>query len=530
MNDTSDGKTNVRPEIWISLFLVLSTLAVYWQIKDYGFVYDDNPYIVRNVHVRNGLTWEGVSWAFTSFYEANWHPLSWLSHMSDCQLYGMNPGRHHLTSLIFHIINTLLLFFILKKMTGAVWQSGFVAALFALHPLHAESVVWIAERKDMLSTFFWLLTMIAYVRYAERPFFGNYLSVLIWFICALMSKPMAVTLPCVLLLLDYWPLNRIRSGAGIIWEKIPLFLLSAISCIITFIAQKADGAVANLTALPIDFRLANASVSYLMYLWKMVCPFQLSIFYPIVLNIPLWQSVGALFCLGYISVLTVRKSEKYPFLLMGWLWYLGTLLPVIGLIQVGSQSMADRYTYVTFIGIFIMIAYGIPQIVSSRYYKAMGMAAAGIILMLAIRTWDQARYWEDGITLYEHAIRVTENNYLAHYNLGCELMSRDRTEEAIPHFSETIRINPAFSVAQYNLGKAYRNDPEKAIYHYSEYIAMEPGDAFAHNNLGVILVKQGKMSEAVRHFSIALGLSPNNAEIRNNLNKASSMLNTDKAK
>ncbi len=527
MNDTSDAKAKVRPEIWISLFLVLSTLAVYWQIKDYGFVYDDNPYIVRNAHVRNGLTWEDISWAFTSFYEANWHPLTWLSHMSDCQLYGMNPGRHHLTNLIFHIINTLLLFFILKKV-GALWQSASVAALFAIHPLHVESVAWIAERKDMLSTFFWLLTMIAYVRYAERPFFGNYLSVLICFICALISKPMAVTLPCVLLLLDYWPLNRIKSGAGIISEKIPLFFLSAISCIITFIAQRADGAVADLTALPIDFRLANASVSYVMYLWKTICPFRLSFFYPMSDNIPLWQSAGALLCLGFISVLTIRKSEKYPFLLAGWLWYLGTLLPVIGLIQVGSQSMADRYSYISLIGIFIIIAYGISHIIPFRYHKTMGMAAAGIMLMLAIRTWDQVRYWKDGITLYEHAISVTEKNYLAHYNLGCELMSMNKTEEAIPHLSETLRINPAFSLAHYNLGKAYRNNPEKAIYHYYKYIAIKPNDGFAHNNLGVLLAKQGKLSEAIRHFSIAFEMNPNDVQIRSNLNRTSSMLKRNK--
>lgn len=387
MNDTIANRNNrlkIRPDLLISLFLVMAILAVYLQVRNHDFInFDDDLYVTINPHVQAGLTLDSITWAFTSTRASNWHPLTWLSHMLDCQIYGMNPGQHHLTNVLFHILNTLLLFFVFMRMTKDLWQSGFVAALFALHPLHVESVVWLAERKDVLSTFFWMLTLWSYVRYVERSGLNRYLPVLFFFILGLMAKPMLVTLPFVLLLLDYWPLKRFRLGSsedgqdcrperfylGFIWEKIPLFLLSAGSSVITYMVQKSSGAVSTLAVIPVHVRIANAIVSYVSYIGKMIWPHNLTILYPYLKSIIYWQVVGAGLLLAVITVVVFRMMKTKPYVAVGWFWFLGTLVPVIGLVQVGLQAMADRYTYVPLIGLFIMVAWGVPDILGKWRYK-----------------------------------------------------------------------------------------------------------------------------------------------------------------
>lgn len=371
----------------VIMFLVVSAAGAYWGVKDNEFVnYDDDEYVTQNSHVQAGLTSEGIVWAFTTTHAANWHPLTWLSHMFDYQLFGPNPQGHHLTSLLLHILNSILLFLVLRRMTDALWQSAFVAVLFALHPLHVESVAWVAERKDILSTFFWILTMWAYVRYVERPGSTRYLMVALPLALGLMAKPMLVTLPFVLLLLDIWPLGRIdlseygdasrdkrdkRPRTGIVLmrlakEKIPLFALVAASCLVTFAAQRSGGAVQPMESLPFMDRVVNAIVSYFLYIEKMVWPTDMAFFYPYpVHTLPLWQPLGAGLLLLVITVLVIRTARRKPFLLVGWFWYLGTLIPVIGLVQVGGQAMADRYTYVPYIGLFMVVAWGVPASLGS---------------------------------------------------------------------------------------------------------------------------------------------------------------------
>ncbi|MBW2569478.1 MAG: glycosyltransferase family 39 protein [Deltaproteobacteria bacterium] len=356
-------------EIIICLFLIITTLAVYWQVTNHEFLnYDDDIYITKNHHVQAGLNLESAIWSFTSgtMVSNYWHPLTWLSHMLDFQLYGMNAGGHHMTSLLFHITNTLLLFFIFRRMTGNIWQSGCVAALFALHPLHVESVAWVAERKDVLSTFFWLLTMLAYCRYVEKPVLIRYFIVLLFFVLGLMSKPMLVTLPFVLLLMDYWPLGRIQLGQAIkegnvksqktsffhlVGEKIPFFLLTAVASVAAYITQQKGGALTCMDLMLLKIQIANALVSYVSYIGKMLWPGKLAVFYPHPGTLPIWESVVAGLLLISITAFVVIPRRRFPYLFVGWFWFIGTLVPVIGLVKVGSFAMADRYTYVPLIGL-----------------------------------------------------------------------------------------------------------------------------------------------------------------------------------
>jgi hypothetical protein len=418
-----------RHDILVCLFLAIAITAVYWQVGNHEFVnYDDDKYVYDNQYVKSGLTSEGIKWAFTATHASNWHPLTWLSHMADCQIYGLNPKGHHLTSVFFHILNSILLFLIFRRMTGALWKSAFVAALFALHPLHVESVAWVAERKDVLSTFFWMLTVGSYVWYVERRGTGRYLLALLFFSLGLMAKPMLVTLPFVLLLLDYWPLGRFQvkkpdtvqrtdekppkdtkrkkkkfpkhplknavhenkiitpnyqwSGAlPLIWEKIPFFLLVIGSSIVTFYAQQSGGAVRSFDVLPFTVRIFNAFVSYVSYIGKMLWPLNLAVLYPY-FGMPAWWKVaGAFFLLAFISFIAIRTVKQHPYFAIGWLWYLGTLVPVIGLVQVGIQSMADRYTYIPLIGIFIIIVWGISDLAARWQYRRIFLAiSAGCVL------------------------------------------------------------------------------------------------------------------------------------------------------
>ncbi len=501
-------------EIFVSLLLVFATIAIYSQVVNFDFVnYDDDDYIYKNSYVQKVLTLESIKWAFTTNHASNWHPLTWLSHMLDIQLYGMDSGKHHLTNLIFHIANTLLLFFLFKQMTGKLWQSSFVAALFALHPLHVESVAWLSERKDVLSTFFWMLTMLSYVRYTGKPGIITYLPVLFFFIIGLMAKPMLVTLPFVLLLLDYYPLRRLRftddkkiiikkssishfslltSHFSLLSEKIPLLIFAAISSVITLLAQQSGGAVRSLYEQPLTYRITNAMISYVGYIEKMIIPHDLAIFYPPCI-FSWWQIAGASLLLLAVSFFVIKRIKDYPYLFTGWFWYIGTLVPVIGFVKAGSQAMADRYTYIPLIGLFMMIAWGIPELIERwRIRKTIfNTVVTAYILILSVTAWMQVQYWKNSITLFSHALEVTENNILVQTNLGLALIEQGRTDEGIIHYLKALQL--------------------------------EPDNAKIHNNLGVALFQKGRIKEAIAHFQKALETNPNDADAKQNLKTVSAI-------
>ena len=531
----------------VCLFLIMATLVVYWQVRNHEFVnFDDSEYITENRHAQAGLTWKGIIWAFTTTHASNWHPLTWLSHMLDCQIYGLNAGGHHLTSLLLHIVNTLLLFVVLNRLTGALWRSAFVAALFALHPLHVESVAWVAERKDVLSTFFWMLTMWAYIRYTERPGLNRYLLILLPFALGLMAKPMLVTLPFVLLLMDYWPLGRLqlnslsslwgkRAGVrGALWEKVPLFALAAGSSVVTFLVQQGGGALQSLDVLPFKIRIANTLVTYISYIVKMIWPLDLAVFYPHPGMWPIWQVLGAGLLLVCISVLLIRAARRRPYLAVGWLWYLGTLVPVIGVVQVGAQSMADRYTYVPLIGLFIIIAWGVFDL--NKYSPSPGGRGLGggggkllrlvlaictgvALLVFAICTWLQVGHWQNSIALFQHTLGVTENNYLAHYNLGKAYGEIGHFKEEFEAYQEAIRINPRLAKAHYNIGVLFgrMGNYQEELQAYKQAIHLKPDHAKAYCNLGVAHAQMGHYSKAIWAFKEALRLNPNDKVVQQNL-------------
>ena len=567
----------MRRELFIGLFLTVATLVVFWQVGNHGFInLDDSVYVTKNVHVKKGLSRDSMVWAFTTTHAANWHPLSWLSHMLDVELYGLNPKGHHLTNVFFHLLNTLLLFLVLQRMTGAVWRSSFVAALFAFHPLHVESVAWVAERKDVLSTLFWMLTLWAYVRYVERPKPVRYLLTLLAFILGLMAKPMLVTLPFVLLLLDYWPLGRIKSLQltkseravstrpsksnsqilRLLGEKLPFFLLAVVSSAVTVFVQKSGGALANLEIYPIKIRLANALISYVSYIWKMILPHHLVIFYLHPREaVSMLQAAGACILLAGITVLLIWTGRRYRYLAVGWLWYLGTLLPVIGLVQVGSQAMADRYTYVPLVGLFIIITWGVPDLLARWHYRRIAIAFATSLLLpfLMVSTWTQLSHWHDSKTLWEYALAVAPNKYYAYDNLG-EIASDDgnlddaiayyakafeinphyepaisnmgsifykqgKYDEAIKCFYQALKIDPDNAVVHSNLGEAFsrQGNFDKAIFHFTETVTSDPKNSKAHNHLGTIFARQGKLDQAISHFAEAIKINPDYAEAQDNL-------------
>ena len=442
-------------KIAICIFLAVSTFAVYSQVQDHEFInYDDDKYVTNNEYVKAGFTRDSVGWALTTSYNSNWHPMTWLSHMLDAQLFGPNSKGHHLTNLLFHIANVLLLFLVLLRMTGALWQSGFVAALFALHPLNVESVAWVAERKNVLSTFFWLLTMWAYIRYAQKTNLKRYSLVILFFAMGLMSKPMLVTLPFVLLLLDYWPLRRLQSDrrtaiSRLVYEKIPLLVLVAGSVVTTLTVQKMGGALGSLNAFPIQERVINALVSYWLYLQKMIWPGGLAIFYAHPENtLSVWKGLATAALLALVTTAAIRLARRAPYFAVGWFWYLGTLIPVIQLVQTGSIAMADRYAYVPLIGIFIIIAWGLPELLAKwRLRSRILTIAAGIwISTLMLMTWNQVSHWKNSITIFSHAIEVTDIEYpdflLAHNNLANALLAEGRTGKAISHYKMAINLMP----------------------------------------------------------------------------------------
>jgi len=522
---------------WISLALIVINVGVYAPLGHFDFVkWDDPQYITDNATVLAGLTWHGVAWAFTTTHGPYWHPLTWLSHMLDVQLFGLDAGGHHITTIVLHIATTLLLFGLLRKATGATRRSAFVAALFAVHPLHVESVAWIAERKDVLSALFWMLTLWAYGWYAARPGVRRYLAVMLLFACGLMAKPMVVTLPFALLLVDVWPLGRLgRLKRGAIhrtagWgrlaaEKLPLIALAAAVGAATFVLQRGQGALPALEAIPLTLRVANALTSYVAYIGLMFWPAHLAALYPYPRALPGWWTIaGALLVLAGISVTAIRTARRHPYGLVGWLWYLGTLVPVIGLIQSGEQSMADRFVYVPLVGLFVMVAWGIPDLLARWPGRrvALPVAAAIAVGACAIAARRQVPYWADNLTLWEHVVSATGPNYRAQGNLAMALQDAGRTSDAIAHYSEALRINPRFLDAYDNLGLALASEgrTDEAIALYAKTLGLKPTDADAHNNLGKLLAEQGKVGDAVAHFSEAVRLKPQFSEAHNNLANA----------
>jgi len=580
--------------------LAAVTLALYWPVTHHDFVNVDDPrFIYQNPHTEAGLTWAGTVWAFQSFATENWQPLTWLSHMLDCQWYGLNAGGHHLTSLLFHVANSLLLFLWLNGLTQAAWRSALVAALFAWHPLHVESVAWACERKDVLSTFFWLLALLAYVRYAEdgsrrsevkrqrsegggqRPEGGGrrpssilYLLSLGCFALGLMSKPMVVTLPCVLLLLDFWPLNRVRNSEfgirninRLVLEKIPFFALAAAMSVATLLAQKAGGALSSLGGMSLWERVANSLVNYVTYLGNTFWPAGLAYVYPYRPVWPVGQVLGAALLLLAVTGWFVWRARREPWLLVGWLWFLGTLVPTIGLVHVGVISRADRYMYIPSIGLFIVVVWGLDSWFDrwpggKRIMPVLGGAAlAGCLAATSL----QLGYWQNSITIARHAIDVTTNNYVAYDSLGRALNDLGLKDQALDCYLEAVRMDPTFPQSQYNLGAALRergrlpeavehfaaaakllpdryeprsalgatlmmmnsNRWDEAVAQLSEAVRLNPDSAEAHHSLAVALARQGRLTNAIPQFAEAVRLEPANSDLRFDLGLA--LLNADQA-
>jgi protein O-mannosyl-transferase len=523
-----DRNPNKNRPLLICLLLALVILAVYYQVHNFSFInYDDPIYVSENSNLHPGLTLNSIKWAFTSGYAGNWHPLTWLSHMLDWQFFGSNPAGHHLTNLLFHIANTLLLFLVLKKMTSAIWQSAFVAALFALHPLHVESVAWISERKDVLSTFFWLLTMWAYIRYVKNLKLKWYLISLVLFALGLMSKPMLVTLPFVLLLLDYWPLERFgqQSFYRLIVEKIPFFVLAASSGVVTFFVQQGSQAVISLTKFPVEYRILNAVISYVKYIEKTCWPVRLAFFYPNPgrnVSIP-YAAISAGFLLA-VTIFILLFSKKHRYLFTGWFWYIVTLLPVIGLVQVGSQAMADRYSYITLTGLFIIIAWALPELLAKFPHRKAVLWASSLIVLfiLAVCAYFQTQNWKDTITLSQHALKVTENNYIAHFCITAPLIEQGRIDQAIWHDTEALRIKPDYVDAMDGLGIAFykMGKIDDAISQYKNALQLDPCDIKVCYNFGMALAAKGKFDDAVSLYNKALRIAPDAVNIRLNLGVA----------
>lgn len=543
--------------------LIVLTLAAFWQVKDNEFLnFDDDVYVTENLHVQAGLTPAGIAWAFTTLDAEFWHPLTWLSLMLDAQIYGPSPSGFHMSNLIWHILTTLLLFWLLHRMTGAVWPSAFVAALFGVHPLHVESVAWIAERKDMVSGFFWMMTLCLYVYYTEKPDIKRYLLVMLSFACGLMSKSIVVTLPVILILLDYWPLGRLKRKMNAvsappaktpvsaqteknrkaakskiidplavpampddtaqpslwfipIWqikEKAPFFILSFVFVGLTIYAQD----VLKLESWPLWSRIANAFVSYLTYVAHIFYPLGLAVFYPYVISLPVWKIVLCVLLFFSISAAVIATARRFPQLVVGWCWYVIALLPVIGIIQVGKHSWADRYSYLSSIGITIMLAWGVPLLFKDKSWRKKILMPVGIVfvLIMVLLTWRQVGFWQNSIMLYERALKVTENNALAHYNLASTYVDYGRTQDAKPHFREAIRIRPNAYEPRVNLGVALATEGnyEEAIKLYKEAIEIYPQDEVTYCNLGAAYSDTGRDKEAAEQFFKAMELNPDYSE------------------
>jgi len=477
-----------------------------------GFTgYDDPEYVTENPHVAGGLTAQNIVWAFTAAHSSNWHPLTWLSHALDCELFGLAPAGHHLTSLLIHVANTVLLFLWLSGATGSPTRAAAVALIFGVHPAHVESVAWVAERKDVLSTMFGMLALIAYTSYSRRPGTGRYCLMAALFAAALLSKPMLVTLPLLMLLLDWWPLARKESPRRLILEKLPLLALSGLAAAAAVWAQRQNASMAGLDQLPLSWRLSNAAVSYIRYLAKMAWPTKLAVFYPFPLHgTPAWQAAGCLLLLAAISWTAFAVRSRSPWLAVGWAWYVVSLLPVIGIVQVGMQAMADRYLYLPMIGLLIALAWSCE----ARFLvpaTALVAAACGVL------SWRQVHYWQDGVALFTHAIAFTEDNYTAHNNLGVELDRRGRFDEALAEYRETLRIKPGDrhgeeNYAQANFARGERlmgqGALREALASFQEGLRYRPRNALAHADAGLVLTQQQDSNAAMAELRRALELDP----------------------
>ena len=511
-----------KKKLIIYIVLAAAVLAVYWQVHQFDFVnIDDNIYVTENYHIKSGITLASIRWAFGNRYGDLWNPLVWLSLMADYELYGLHAGGYHVTNLIFHILSTLLLFWLFHRMTGALWKSAFVAAFFALHPLHVESVAWVSERKDVLSAFFWMLTLCFYVVYTEKQSVQRYLLVVFSFVLALLSKPMVVTLPLIMILLDYWPLRRFenqnRLSDTIVWqlkEKLPLMLLSLLLVVATFYTP---GDNASYELLPLQTRLANAPVAFVTYLAKTFWPQDMAIFYPFPSQIPVWQTTGAILLIIIMTAAVLATAKRLPHLFVGWFWFIITIAPVIGILQIGDFAMADRYHYLPSIGIAIMLAWGIPHCIKREVLRKNILWPVALVFLasLAFLAWQQCAYWKNNIELWNHAIQATEDNYMAHNNLGLALFTEGKANEAIAHYNQVIRIRPFDTVPRHNKGVVYTRSGQyqMAIENYDEAIRVNPDDAEAYHAKGNIYLGLGQHQKAVGNLSKAIALKPDNPAI-----------------
>jgi tetratricopeptide (TPR) repeat protein len=541
----------------VCIFLAVIIWVVFGQTLGHEFVnYDDNLYVYENAVVQKSLTWEGFRWALTYGQIGHWHPLTWLSHMLDCQFYGLSPGGHHLTNILLHTATAILLFLVLRRMTGFLWRSAFVAAVFAIHPLRAESVAWIAERKDVLSAFFFMLTLGAYVRYvqkrsrvesresrgqavpaldprppgaAKRSEDGStldYCLVLLFFALGLLSKNMLVTLPFVLLLLDYWPLNRLSSFSPRVLlrrvaEKIPLFMLTVGSCVATVLVP--EKLIAG--QLPFGLRMENAVVSYVTYLWQMIHPAGLACLYPNPANyLPLWQVAGALGLLLAISGAVWTFRQTHPCLVVGWLWYLGMMIPVIGIVQISGYAHADRYTYLPQIGLYLLLTWTAADLCAGWRHRRVVLGGGSTVILMALVFCARAQtsYWRNSESLWTHALTCTSDNFIGHNNLGSALLKIGSVDEAIAQYQKALQIKPDFAEAHNNLGNALlkMGNVDEAIAQYQKALQIKPDSAEAHNNLGTALIHKGSVDEAIVHYQKALQIKSDSAAVRNNLDKA----------
>jgi tetratricopeptide (TPR) repeat protein len=522
----------------VCIFLAAIIWVVFGQTLRHEFVnYDDSAYVYENPVVQKGLTWEGFRWALTYGNIGHWHPLTWLSHMLDCQFYGLNPGGHHLTNLLLHTASAILLFLVLRRMTGFLWRSAFVAAVFAIHPLRAESVAWVAERKDVLSAFFFMLTLGAYVGYVRRPpSMIRYGAVVLFFALGLLSKNMLVTMPFVLLLLDYWPLNRLSGLCPQVLfrrvaEKIPLFVLTVGSCVATALVPE------KLTADKLSFglQLENAVVSYVTYLWQMIHPAGLACLYPNPTNyLPFWQVAGAVGLLLAISGTAWAFRRAHPCLVVGWLWYLGMMIPAIGIVQISGYAHADRYTYLPQIGLYLMLTWAAAELCAGWRHRrvVLGGGSTIILMVLIFCARVQTAYWRNSESLWTHTLACTSDNFAGHTNLGNALLQKGSVDEAIAHCQMALQIRPDSANAHYNLGIALlqKGSVDEAIVHFQKALQIKPDDAEAYNNLGIALCQKRGVAEAITHFQKALQIKPDYAEAHYNLGNALlQMGNVDKA-
>jgi protein O-mannosyl-transferase len=518
---------HMRSSVTVSLVLLAGTLIVYIPMMSSAFInYDDTAYITGNAHVLQGLSWSNVAWAFTATVEANWHPLTWISHMTDVQFFGTNPRGHHAVSVLMHALNVVLLFFVLRRATSCLQRSAFVAALFAVHPLNVECVAWVAERKSLLSMLFLLLALAAYGWYASKRSWGRYTVLALLFALALAAKPMVVTLPILLLLWDYWPLKQIGSDSEasedrptLFWlvaEKVPLFALSAASSWITLYAQRSGGALGSTELLPVGFRIENGIYSYFAYIGKGIWPSRLAVFYPHPEgSLPIWEVFMAGLLIATSTALAWRYRKKHRYLFTGWLWYLAAMIPMIGVVQVGRQAMADRYAYLPFVGLFIIAVWGCADLLERLKLSRFAVAAIAVALLIAYASMAflQISYWHNSYTLFSHALAVTSRNGIAEDNFGAALMEMGRPDLAMPHFEAAVEFVPQLSTAHYNLGvlQQQQGHPDLAKGEYE--LALKYGTdatevAQAHSNLGFLLMGLDDLKDAQEQFTAALRVKP----------------------